>query len=41
MKSAVGCVSNKYKFITVRDVAISRAEREQLKAEYEAGKGQN
>ena len=41
MKSSVGCVANKYKFMKVRKSAISRAEREELKAAYEAGKGQN
>jgi len=41
MKGAVGCVANKYKFIEVRKTAISRAEREELKAAYEAGKGEN
>lgn len=41
MKGAVGCVANKYKFMKVRKTAISRAEREELKAAYEAGKGAN
>ena len=41
MKSSVGCVANKYKFMKVRKSAISRAEREELKAAYDAGKGQN
>ena len=31
MKSSVGCVANKYKFMKVRKSAISRAEREELK----------
>ena len=41
MKGSVGCVANKYKFMKVRKSAISRTEREELKAEYEAGKGAN
>ena len=41
MKGSVGCVASKYKFMEVRKTAISRAEREELKAEYEAGKGEN
>lgn len=38
MKSAVGCVSNKYKFMKISDKPIGQEKRNELKAEYDAGK---
>lgn len=38
MKSSVGCVSNKYKFMKVSKKPIGQEKRNELKAEYDAGK---
>ena len=40
MKGSVGCTSSKYKYIRVRNAPLTQKERNELKAAYDAGKGQ-